>query len=69
MIGEGKMREEFEAFVLQWTGRDIDYHYRNQTGGMLFAWECWRQSATKSQISDIDGQFPAITTARDKVQS
>jgi len=68
MIGEAGMREEFEAFVLQWTGRDVEYHYRNQTAGILFAWECWKQSATKTKLCEIDGQFQAIAMARDKVQ-
>lgn len=67
MIDEGKMREEFEAFVLQWTGRDIDYHYRNQTGGMLFACECWRHSATTAQIRAINQQFPSINGAQQRV--
>lgn len=57
MIGEGKMREEFEEFVLLWTGSDIEYHDRNETGGILFAWECWKQSAAKAEINSINRQF------------
>ena len=50
MIGEGKIRKEFEAFVLRWTGRDVEYHERNQTGGMDFSWSCWKEAATQEQI-------------------
>lgn len=35
-------RTEFERHVLQWTGRDMEYHHRNGTTGLEFAWHCWQ---------------------------
>lgn len=64
MIGDAEMREEFDAFVLRWTGHDVEYHQRNKTGGMEFAWECWRHSATTTQIRAINQQFPSINGAQ-----
>ena len=37
-------RSEFEAFVLEWTGRDMAYHVRAETTGLDFAWACWQRA-------------------------
>lgn len=31
----------FEEFVEKWTGRDLDYHVRAETTGIIFAEACW----------------------------
>ena len=35
-------REQFEAHVKAYTGRDIEYHQRNGTTGLEFGWTCWQ---------------------------
>jgi hypothetical protein len=52
-VRRNSQREAFEAFVKQWTGRDIAYHDANGSAGfgLLFAWDCW-QEAAKVKIKD-----------------
>jgi hypothetical protein len=38
--------EEFEEFVYQWTGKDIEYHNNAHTTGLSFAWACWNRALT-----------------------
>lgn len=42
------MRARFEAFILYWTGQDINYHTRVGTVGLMFSWEAW-QAATLAE--------------------
>lgn len=46
-------RAEFEAFVLDQTGRDVEYHGRAGTVGLAFAYLCW-QAAQASQAAEIE---------------
>ena len=48
-------REAFEAFVLQSTGRDMNYHATHQTTGIDFAWSAWLAGAAseREQCADL----------------
>ena len=42
-------REDFESYLLAWTGRDLKYHARAETTGLEFAWACWQKAGITKQ--------------------
>ena len=53
-------REEFEAFLKDWTGRNMEYHALHGTTGLEFAWQCWllrggieRERASAAHLSEL----------------
>ena len=54
----------FEEFVIEWTGRDMDYHTRNRTTGLEFAAKAW-EAATKAEreeCAELCESFDACDT-------
>ncbi len=48
-----KQRDVFEKIVESYTGRDIEYHKRNLTTGLDFAWVCF-QAGVNWQSNNTD---------------
>lgn len=61
-------RAKFEAFVLEKTGRDVEYHGRAGTTGLAFAYACWR-AAQSSQAAEIEALKADIATKYDVIRA
>lgn len=54
-------REAFEEHMIMFTGRDMEYHQRNQTTGIKHALEAWQAAiewASKQAIDAVDKVIP-----------
>lgn len=54
-------RDAWAQFLEAWTGRDLDYHMRQRTSGLSFAFACWlegkktgmREEAAAREAEDL----------------
>ena len=68
-LGLEPERAAFEAFVAEWTGRDMRYHESTGTWGLgldSFAWACWQRAVAaerKRCIAECKATAEDVTDA------
>ena len=60
--------QSFEAFVLEWTGRDMAYHAQYETTGLTFAKACWERAFTAGAEATREATALSCEGIADKYQ-
>ena len=62
-------REAFEKHMIMFTGRDMEYHQRNQTTGIKHALEAWQAAIEWSSKSPRNTVIDGATTKCSRSES